>query len=94
MVEILSTVETISMVETNLSRLVWIDMGKYFYSLIYTVSVGTYKETAESKNRVNRGCLVVLKGRKIAKQVKNIIQCMVDYFLIHHHLAKQGMPVF
>ena len=68
MVEILSTVETISMVETNLSRLVWIDMGKYFYSLIYTVSVGTYKETAESKNRVNRGCLVVLKGRKIAKQ--------------------------
>ena len=33
--------------------------------LIYAVNVGTLKKTAESKNCVNRGYLVVLKGRKI-----------------------------
>ena len=31
----------------------------------YVVNVGTHKKTAESENHVNRGKLVVLKGRKI-----------------------------
>jgi hypothetical protein len=34
------------------------------HSSIYTVNVGTHKKDAESKNSVNRGYLVVLKGRK------------------------------
>ena len=40
---------------------------KFFYrhSLIYAVDVETQKKNAENKNRVNRGYLVVLKGRKI-----------------------------
>jgi hypothetical protein len=42
----------------------------YRHYSIYAVNVGTYKKplkakTAESKNHVNRGYLVVLKGRKI-----------------------------
>ena len=37
----------------------------YRHSLIYTVNVGTHKKTAESEKRVNRGYLVVLKGRKM-----------------------------
>ena len=37
----------------------------YRHSLIYAVNVGTHKKTRRSKNRVNRGYLVVLKGRKI-----------------------------
>ena len=37
----------------------------YRHSSICAVNVGTHKKTAESKTRVNRGYLVVLKGRKI-----------------------------
>ena len=37
----------------------------YRHSLIYTVNVGTQRKSRGSKNRVNRGYLVVLKGRKI-----------------------------
>ena len=37
----------------------------YRHSSIYAVNVGTHKKAAESKNRINRGYLVVLKGRKI-----------------------------
>ena len=39
--------------------------SKYRHSLIYAVNVGTHKKLAESKNCVNRGYLLVLKGRKI-----------------------------
>ena len=35
------------------------------HSLIYAANVGTHKKTAESKNRVNQGYFVVLKGSKI-----------------------------
>ena len=35
------------------------------HSSIYAVNVGTHKKTAESKNTLNQGYLVVLKGRKI-----------------------------
>ena len=35
------------------------------HSSIYTVNVGTHKNTVESKNHVNGGYLVVLTGRKI-----------------------------
>ena len=37
----------------------------YRHSSIYAVNMGTHKKTAESKNHINRGYLVVLKGRKI-----------------------------
>ena len=37
----------------------------YRHSSIYAVNVGTHKKAAESKNRINRGYLVVLKGRKM-----------------------------
>ena len=37
----------------------------YRHSLIYSVNVGTNKETTEIENHVNRGFLVVLEGRKI-----------------------------
>ena len=37
----------------------------YRHSLIYAVNVGTHKKNEESKNRVNQGYLVVLKGVKI-----------------------------
>ena len=43
---------------------VWIT-ALYRHSSIYPVNVGAYKKTAESENCVNRGCLVVLKGRKM-----------------------------
>ena len=36
----------------------------YRHSLVYAFNVGTQKKT-RSKNRVNRGYLVVIKGRKI-----------------------------
>ena len=39
--------------------------NKYRHSLIYAVNVGTHRKIPESKNRVNRGYLVLLKGRKI-----------------------------
>ena len=38
---------------------------KYRHSLIYAVNVGSQKKNRGSKNRVNRGYLVVLKGGKI-----------------------------
>ena len=38
---------------------------EYRHSLIYAVNVGTHKENMESETHVNRGYLVVLKGRKI-----------------------------
>ena len=38
---------------------------EYRHSSIYVVNVGTHKKTAESKNHVNRGYLVVLKGTEI-----------------------------
>ena len=37
----------------------------YRHSLIYAVNVGTQIKNHGSKNRVNRGYLVVIKGRKI-----------------------------
>ena len=37
----------------------------YRHSSIYAVNMGTQKKNRGSKNRVNRGYLVVLKGRKI-----------------------------
>ena len=37
----------------------------YRHSLIYAVNMGTQKKNCGSKNRVNRGYLVVLKGRNI-----------------------------
>ena len=37
----------------------------YRHSSIYAVNVGTQIKNHGSKNRVNRGYLVVLKGRKI-----------------------------
>ena len=40
-------------------------ISKHRHSSIYAVNVWTHKKTAESENRVNRGYLVVLKGRKI-----------------------------
>ena len=38
---------------------------RYRHSLIYAVNVGTHKKKRGSKNPINRGYLVVLKGRKI-----------------------------
>ena len=38
---------------------------KYRHSSLYAVNVGTQVKNRGSKNRVNRGYLVVLKGRKI-----------------------------
>ena len=38
---------------------------KYRYFSIYAVNVETHEKNRESKNRVNRSYLVVLKGRKI-----------------------------
>ena len=43
---------------------------QYRHSSIYAVNVGTQKQTRGSKNRVNRGYLVVLKGRKIDRIIK------------------------
>ena len=40
-------------------------ISNYRHSSIYTVNLRSDKKTAESKNRVNQGYLVVLKGRKI-----------------------------
>ena len=40
------------------------------YSTIYAVNVWTHKKTAESKNSVNQGYLVVLKGRIIGYNYK------------------------
>ena len=37
----------------------------YRHSSIYAVNVGTHTKNRGSKNRVTRGYLVVLKGRKI-----------------------------
>ena len=37
----------------------------YRHSSIYAVNVGTQKKKGRSKNRINRGYLVGLKGRKI-----------------------------
>ena len=37
----------------------------YRHSSIYDVNVGTHKKIRESENLLNRGYLVVLKGRKI-----------------------------
>ena len=42
----------------------------YRHSSIYAVNVGTQKENRGSKNRVNRGYLLVLKGRKIGQNYK------------------------
>ena len=49
---------------------------KYRHSLIYDVNVGTHTKKHRRKNPVNRGYLVVLKGRKIEwnykpRQIKN-----------------------
>ena len=40
------------------------------HSLIYAVNVGTQKKPAAGKNHVNRGYLVVLKGKKIEYNYK------------------------
>jgi hypothetical protein len=42
----------------------------YRHSLIYAVNVGTPKKTCGSKNRLNQGYVVVLKGGKWDK-IKN-----------------------
>ena len=41
------------------------DFSLYRHSSIYAVNAGTHIKNHGSKNRVNRGYLVVLKGRKI-----------------------------
>ena len=38
--------------------------SQYRHSSINAVNVGTHKKNAEGENRVNRGYLIVLKGRK------------------------------
>ena len=43
----------------------FVSQEQYRDSLIYAVNVGTHKKIAERENRVNRGLLVELKGRKI-----------------------------
>ena len=43
---------------------------QYRHSSIYAVNVGAQKQTRGSKNCVNRGYLVVLKGRKIDRIIK------------------------
>ena len=40
------------------------------HSSIYAVNVGTHKKPAERENCLNRGYLVVLKGRKIGQKYK------------------------
>ena len=47
-----------------------INFFMYRHSSIYAVNVGAQKQTRGSKNCVNRGYLVVLKGRKIDRIIK------------------------
>ena len=51
--------------ESRIFKKLGATFGNYRHSLIHAVNVGTHKKTTESKNRVNRGYLVVLMGRKI-----------------------------
>ena len=44
--------------------------SKHRHSWIYAFNVWTYKKPVESENHVNRGYLVVLKGRKIGYNYK------------------------
>ena len=44
--------------------------GQYRHSLIYAVNVGTHTQKRGIKNPVNRGYLIVLKGRKIGQNYK------------------------
>jgi hypothetical protein len=44
-----------------------VSTNQYRHSLIYAVNMGTQKKNRGSKNRVNLGYLVVLKGRKIIR---------------------------
>ena len=51
--------------EDSLRRLLNENPEIYRHSSIYAVNVGTQEKKCVSKNCVNRGYLVVLKGRKI-----------------------------
>jgi hypothetical protein len=48
-----------------LSILIIQKKSEYVQAFLYAVNVGTHNKNSESKNSVNRGYLVVLKGRKI-----------------------------
>ena len=59
------------------------------FSSIYALNIGTQKKRW-SKNRVNRGYLVVLKGRKIGYDYK---QWSIENCGNQNH-GNRGMPVF
>ena len=46
------------------------ELSTNWNSPIYSVNVATHEKTVESKNRINRGYLVVLKGRKVGLNYK------------------------
>ena len=54
----------------NLTMSLILKLVLYRHSSIYAVNVGTKKKNRRSKNHVNRGYLVVLKGRKIGYNYK------------------------
>ena len=63
----LSTMEVKSFLRlhSTISQVFYLVKRRYRHSSIYDVNMGTRKENRESKNHLNWGYLVVIKGRKI-----------------------------